>query len=52
VRIEERGGGGWRVLKRLRASSRQVFMSTLGVSGTSVLEARVGSHISLPWTQR
>jgi hypothetical protein len=50
--ISRRRGGGWKVVKRLHLRARQVFDSTLKIRGRAVLQARVGSQTSLPWTQR
>jgi hypothetical protein len=49
--IEIRRGWRWHVLRRLRVRARRVFLATLALRGRTVLRARVGTQISLAWTQ-
>jgi hypothetical protein len=52
VMIEVRHGRHWVVVRRLAAGAEQVFQSTLGIRGSAVLRARLGSQTSITWGQQ
>lgn len=49
--IQRLARGRWRTIRRLRVRARQLFDTTLSISGQARLRAQVGSDTSLVWTQ-
>ena len=49
--VEKRSGGRWRIVRSLRLKDHQVFQITLRIRGRALLQAEIGSQISLPWSQ-
>lgn len=51
VSIEVKRGGRWKLLRRLRIGTHQVFQTTLTLRGKATLRAQIGSQTSLTWNQ-
>ena len=51
LRIEQRHGADWTVVRRLKVTNRGVFEVTLPLRGRAVYRAQVGDQTSLTWTQ-
>lgn len=52
LRIQKRGGGGWKTVSSQKVKRGQVFDKTLKLEARATLRARIGGAKSLPWSNR